>query len=56
MADFLASLFKSYIKERGKEEGIDLYDKRFRRLCPGLHDFLKEYFDKELPWTERRRK
>jgi len=39
----------SYVKEKGQEEGAKVYDKRFRQLCPGLHDLLMEYFEEELP-------
>ena len=56
VADFLANLFRAFVRERGKEQGSAGYDEKFRQLCPALHDLLMEYFEEELPWTERRRK
>jgi hypothetical protein len=55
-ADFLEGLFKSWVRSKGEEEGANIYDKKFRQLCPGLHDLLMEYFEKELPWTASKRK
>ena len=54
-ADLLESLFKSCVKGKG-EEGAKAYDTKFRQLCPGLHDLLMEYFEKDLPWTAAKRK